>query len=251
MDRFSSYHKALRVLCYVFRFFNASLSKSRAHTGHSKLDLTQSEVNFVKTRLTKLAQESFYSTEYQSISNSQAISDKSSLKPLNPFMDLNKLLRVNGRLSDSSLPYNERYPVILPGNSRLCQLLLTHLHTFLVHAECNQMCRMVQTEFYISRLKIRVKKVIRHCMNCIIFKQRHCSQIMAPLPPDRCNLSVPFQTTGTDFAGPFDLKTSSLRNAPYIKGYVSVFVCFSTKAIHLEACSDLSSEQNDSHPNIA
>ncbi|XP_046801106.1 uncharacterized protein LOC124418529 [Lucilia cuprina] len=102
------------------------------------------------------------------------------------------------------------------------------------------MCRMVQTEFYISRLKLRIKKIIRHCKICIIFRQKNCKQIMAPLPPDRCNLSVPFQTTGIDFAGPFDLKTSKLRNASCIKGYVSVFVCFSTKAIHLEACSDLS-----------
>ncbi|XP_046803755.1 uncharacterized protein LOC124419188 [Lucilia cuprina] len=64
---------------------------------------------------------------------------------------------------------------------------------------------------------------------------------MAPLPPERCNLSLPFQITGIDFAGRFDLKTSSLRKSPYVKGYASVFVCFSTKAIHLEPCSDLSS----------
>lgn len=65
--------------------------------------------------------------------------------------------------------------------------------------------------------------------------------MMAPLPPERCHLSVPFQTTGIDFAGPFKIKISSLRNATYTKGYVCVFVCFSTKAIHLEACSELSS----------
>lgn len=149
-------------------------------------------------------------------------------------------MRVNGRLTESSLPYNERYPVILPGNSRLCHLYLTHLHIFLAHAESNQMCRMIQTEFYISRMKPRVKKIIRHCKTCIIFRHKQCSQIMAPLPPERCNLSVPFQTTGIDFAGPFEIKTSTVRNAPYLKGYVSVFVCFSTKAIHLEACSELS-----------
>lgn len=64
---------------------------------------------------------------------------------------------------------------------------------------------------------------------------------MAPLPPERCVLTPPFHVTGIDFAGPFELKSSQLRNSPIIKGYVSVFVCFSTKAIHLELCSDLSS----------
>ncbi|MHC5848192.1 hypothetical protein ACYT7O_10510, partial [Streptococcus pyogenes] len=65
---------------------------------------------------------------------------------------------------------------------------------------------------------------------------------MAALPSDRCTLSVPFATTGVDFAGPFQIKASSLRTSPYIKGYVAVFVCFSTKAIHLELCSDLTTE---------
>ncbi|XP_075163043.1 uncharacterized protein LOC142235667 [Haematobia irritans] len=64
---------------------------------------------------------------------------------------------------------------------------------------------------------------------------------MAPLPPERCTFSPPFHITGVDFAGPFELKSSNIRNAPIIKGYVCVFVCFATKAIHLEACSELSS----------
>ncbi|XP_065356281.1 uncharacterized protein LOC135950679 [Calliphora vicina] len=64
---------------------------------------------------------------------------------------------------------------------------------------------------------------------------------MAPLPPTRCNLSLPFQITGVDFAGPFELKASALRKSTLVKGYVNVFVCCSTKAVHLEVCSDLSS----------
>lgn len=37
-------------------------------------------------------------------------------------------------------------------------LYLKHLHIFLAHAECNKICRIVQTEFYISRFKSRVKE---------------------------------------------------------------------------------------------
>ncbi|XP_075162876.1 uncharacterized protein LOC142235509 [Haematobia irritans] len=71
--------------------------------------------------------------------------------------------------------------------------------------------------------------------------RKSCSQIMAPLPPLRCTLSPPYHITGIDFAGPFELKSSTLRRSPIIKGYVSIFVCFATKAIHLEPCSELSS----------
>ncbi|XP_065356502.1 uncharacterized protein LOC135950906 [Calliphora vicina] len=240
LNRFSSYHKALRVLSYVFRFYHNSITKFRSQFTHTQKCLTQKEVNFVKLRLIALAQKSHYQAEFKDISNSLPISNRSSLKSLNPILDTDNILRANGRLVNASLPYNERCPIILPGNSLFCQLYLEHLHLFLAHAEYNQISRMVQTEFYISRLKPRIKKIIRHCKTCIIYKQKPCTQIMSPLPPDRCKLSAPFQITGIDFAGPFELKGSTLRNAPIIKGYVCVFVCFSTKAIHLEVCSNLS-----------
>ncbi|XP_065368694.1 uncharacterized protein LOC135961125 [Calliphora vicina] len=240
LNRFSSYHKALRVLSYVFRFYHNSITKFRSQFTHTQKCLTQKEVNFVKLRLIALAQKSHYQAEFKDISNSLPISNRSSLKSLNPILDTDNILRANGRLVNASLPYNERCPIILPGNSLFCQLYLEHLHLFLAHAEYNQISRMVQTEFYISRLKPRIKKIIRHCKTCIIYKQKPCTQIMSPLPPDRCKLSAPFQITGIDFAGPFELKGSTLRNAPIVKGYVCVFVCFSTKAIHLEVCSNLS-----------
>lgn len=65
--------------------------------------------------------------------------------------------------------------------------------------------------------------------------------MMAALPLERSTFSPPFAVTGLDFAGPFSTKTSILRNAPFHKSYVCVFVCFSTKALHLELCSDLTS----------
>lgn len=65
---------------------------------------------------------------------------------------------------------------------------------------------------------------------------------MAALPAERCTFSLPFSHTGVDFAGPFELKTSKLRNAKLQKGYPAIFVCFSTRAVHLEVYSELSTE---------
>ncbi|XP_059223173.1 uncharacterized protein LOC131996978 [Stomoxys calcitrans] len=237
--RFSSYTRALRVISYIFRFFHNSMPGNTRK--YESYDLSMQEMQFVKFRLISLAQRQYFSLEYELLLNSKPLPNKSVLSTLNPFLDSNQVLRVNGRLSDSFLPYRERHPIILPGNSRLCHLYLLHLHSFLVHAECNQMCRFVQTEFYVSRLKPRVKSIIYNCKVCVLYKQKQNTQIMAPLPLERCTLSPPFHTTGIDFAGPFELKSSSLRRAPTIKGYVCVFACFATRAIHLETCSDLSS----------
>ncbi|XP_065362176.1 uncharacterized protein LOC135955746 [Calliphora vicina] len=65
---------------------------------------------------------------------------------------------------------------------------------------------------------------------------------MAALPPERTTLSRPFTNTGVDFAGPFDIKTYAGRGCKVTKGYVLVFVCFATKAIHLEGTSEISTQ---------
>ncbi|XP_075163068.1 uncharacterized protein LOC142235694 [Haematobia irritans] len=241
LDRFSSYGKALRVICYIFRFHRRTHANAVLENAFPSINISQNEITFVKNRLIHLSQLHAFKDEYHALLQGNPISQKSPLSTLNPFIDGNQILRVNGRLSQSNIPYNERHPVILPGNSRFCRLYLSHLHTFLAHADCTLMCRMVQTEFYISRLKPRIKNIIHKCKTCVVFKHKLCSQMMAPLPLDRTTISPPFHVTGIDFAGPFELKSSYLRRAPSIKAYVSVFVCFATKAVHLEPCSDLSS----------
>ncbi|XP_046811888.1 uncharacterized protein LOC111690105 [Lucilia cuprina] len=104
------------------------------------------------------------------------------------------------------------------------------------------MMNAIQSQFYIPGLKRTVKKCVHHCLVCVRYKQKLKSQIMAALPPERCSFSLPFTYAGVDFAGPFQIKSGNLRNSPYMKGYACIFVCFSTKAIHLEACSSLSSD---------
>lgn len=62
---------------------------------------------------------------------------------------------------------------------------------------------------------------------------------MGSLPEDRVRPNRAFLTTGVDFCGPFFYK-SEVRNRPPIKTYVCIFICFSTKATHLELVQDLS-----------
>ena len=65
---------------------------------------------------------------------------------------------------------------------------------------------------------------------------------MAPLPPDRVTPSPPFSRTGLDFAGPLIIKRGNPRKPSKVKCYVCVFVCFCTKAVHLELVTDLTTK---------
>ncbi|GBO33070.1 hypothetical protein AVEN_241153-1 [Araneus ventricosus] len=61
-------------------------------------------------------------------------------------------------------------------------------------------------------------------------------------PSERVNVSAPFSNTGVDFAGPFHIKYKGQRKGTLHKVYVAIFVCMSTKAVHIEMVTDLTSE---------
>ncbi|GBP90853.1 hypothetical protein EVAR_102505_1 [Eumeta japonica] len=65
---------------------------------------------------------------------------------------------------------------------------------------------------------------------------------MSDLPADRVTSSGVFNTVQTDFAGPFFVKASKLRNAKLLKAYLCVFVCSVLKAVHLEVVGNLSTK---------
>jgi len=64
-------------------------------------------------------------------------------------------------------------------------------------------------------------------------------QIMGNLPAHRLKMHRPFLICGVDLCGPF-VTTLCLHGKPLYKTYIALFICFSTKAIHLQLVSDLS-----------
>ena len=64
---------------------------------------------------------------------------------------------------------------------------------------------------------------------------------MSDLPIERCTPSHPFTFTGVDYAGPILVRASAGRGHKTHKAWIALFVCLSTKAVHLEAVSDYSS----------
>ncbi|XP_075159825.1 uncharacterized protein LOC142232979 [Haematobia irritans] len=237
LKRFSRWDRAIRVLSYVFRFFQIT----RKMATFKSISITHNEFTSVKERIIVLTQQEYFNQEYQLLKSKKPVPKKSTLFPLNPFLDLKGIMRVSGRLTNANLRYNESHPIIIPVQSSYAQLLIEFTHILLLHAENNLLLRSLREEYYISRLRSAIKKCIRRCKTCIIYKHKIQSQLMAALPSERSTFSPPFTITGLDFAGPFSIKASTLRNSVYQKSYVCVFVCFSTKAIHLELCSDLSS----------
>ncbi|XP_045446867.1 uncharacterized protein LOC123655073 [Melitaea cinxia] len=65
---------------------------------------------------------------------------------------------------------------------------------------------------------------------------------MGQLPAVRVTPARPFLRSGVDFAGPIQMRTARGRGHKSYKGYICLFVCMCTKAVHLEAVSDLTAQ---------
>lgn len=197
--------------------------------------ISASEVLHSQDRLISTYQRAHYPNEYMTLSAKKPISSNSTILSLNPFIDGEGIMRISGRLElASNLSYNEKHPIIMPYNSQYSRLLVRFVRKISLHGGNQLVLRLIRSKYWIPKVKNLIKSVINKCKSCLLYKQRCQRQLMAALPPERTNISRPFAHTGLDFAGPFDVKTYLGRACRVTKGYVCIFVCFSTKAIHLE-----------------
>lgn len=165
------------------------------------------------------------------------------MKSLSPFIDSKGILRVGGRLGNSDFSYDKKHPIILPYGSKLTNWIIHEAHAKTLHGGNQLTLAQIRHEFWIVGAKKAVKTFINRCVICHRFRARATEQLMGNLPGVRTKI-VPkaFTHTGTDLCGPILMKMSSGRGQKTQKGYIVIFICLSTRAIHIEIVSDQSSE---------
>ncbi|GFX12791.1 hypothetical protein TNCV_3437651 [Trichonephila clavipes] len=148
--------------------------------------------------------------EIRSIKKQISLPPKSPLRSLHPFIDEHGLVRVGGRLQNSQLPFNSKHPIILPSQHSISELLIKEQHIAHLHAGPT-----------------------------FVTNSKHPPQLMGNLPKHRATLERPFFSCGIDYAGPVLIKCNKGRGTKSTKGYIALFVCLATKAVHIEAVGDL------------
>jgi hypothetical protein len=149
---------------------------------------------------------------------------------------------VGGRLQHSKLSYHRKHPAILSPKSTLSELITRHHHIQNLHSNHQATLAAIRQKYWIISAKNLVKRIVHKCVTCFKAKPRDIHQLMGNLPSERVSPSPPFQKCGVDFCGPVNVRYNSGRGSKSTKAYISVFVCFTTKAIHLELVGSLSSE---------
>ncbi len=167
------------------------------------------------------------------------VSKSSALHRLDPFLDVNGVLRVGGRIRRGDFSLGVRHPVVLPRKSHVTELLIRHFHERVAHQGRGMTSNEIRASgFWIIGCSSAVSYHISKCLKCR--KQRGAvqEQKMADLPVDRMDVSPPFTYSGVDFFGPFYIKEGRKE----LKRYGVLFTCMSSRAIHLETANSLDTD---------
>ncbi|XP_031330987.1 uncharacterized protein LOC116161684 [Photinus pyralis] len=236
LKKYSNIIKLQRVLAYSLRFVkNLSTHKNDKLKGELSVD----EIKCAMRKLILVVQAQSFKREVELIKNGKRLSGASQILSLNPFVDKDGILRVGGRLSKSSFNMRHKHPIILPSNSTLTDLIIDHEHKRNLHIGVEGTLSIIRTQFWPIHGRSTVKKVIHKCIKCARFRRKNIIPLMGNLPRERLQPSRPFLHTAVDYAGPFLIKDGKTRNRKIIKAYLCLFVCFATKAVHLELAGDL------------
>nr|CAH7736537.1 unnamed protein product [Callosobruchus chinensis] len=137
---------------------------------------------------------------------------------------------------------NSKFQILLPNNSQFVNLIIQEAHERTFHGGVQTVLSSVRTKYWPIHGKVAVKRVIHKCVRCFKVRPKSFNPIMGDLPSHRVVPSRPFANVSIDFAGPIMVKEGTLRSRKLIKSYVCVFVCGSTRAIHLELTVSLSTD---------
>jgi hypothetical protein len=182
------------------------------------------------------------------------------------YMDEQNIVRSLTRLAASeTLPETCKLPIILPKHHPLVERLILHLHAVNGHLSLSSTQYYVRRQFRLIGGKKELSRILHTC------KKRHCNkpipmaQKMAPLPVERLDGYTSFDRVSCDFFGPMYTKhTCSLRPKPKKrptgtdldkqkeffcpheekdeKSWGCLFVCFYTRAVHLELVEDMTAD---------
>lgn len=240
LQRHSSITGAVRALCWISRFINKIRGKTITNTYEPTL--STSEINNARIAFIKLVQSKHFEKEIAQLKLTGMINKKSRILNLSPFLDNNGILRVGGRLEQSRLlTSTQKHPTILPSKDRFTDLIVHQAHLNTLHGGPRLTLSHIRDKYWIIQGMRTVKGHTMKCIKCHRFKSTSNHQLMANLPSTRITPSRPFLHTGVDFTGQVEVKANKGRGIKTTKGYIALFVCLSTKAIHLELVSDLSS----------
>ncbi|XP_011858599.1 PREDICTED: uncharacterized protein LOC105556138 [Vollenhovia emeryi] len=212
-------------------------------SGRKATPLT-AELERAERIILRWVQQEAFSVEIRYLQEGRPFPRKSQLRALSAYIDEGGLIRVGGRLQYAEIKSEQKNPIVLPLIHHVTSIILRDRHERLLYCPPEQLLHDVRQRFWPISGRREVRKIIKKCVKCYRINPTTMEIKMGELPAERIrSVDRPFTITGIDYAGPIQIRESKRRGRIHVsKGYVAVFVCTSTKAVHLKMVTDLSTD---------
>ena len=128
--------------------------------------LTTKEMLEARNLLLKATQQITYKQEISYLKNSDKFKKPAIVRQLNLYLDDEDLLRCRGRLQYTDLPYDAKFPILMPKDNYLTTLIVQSMHKTVMHGGvCETLTHITQT-YWIPQGRQLIKTIISKCVTC-------------------------------------------------------------------------------------
>ncbi|CAB4042936.1 PREDICTED: uncharacterized protein LOC107336482, partial [Paramuricea clavata] len=224
--------RLLRVTAYVLRFIN-NLKKRVENLDTTVDQITCEEIDSAELKWIKDIQHPMSKqANYRKVKES-----------LNLFEGKGNIIRCHGRIQESRLPYDKKFPILLPSDHYFTRLVVLRSHEQVMHNGDRETLTQVRSKYWITKGRQVVKKILSKCTICRRLEGPPYGNPEAPpLPEFRLSNDFAFSKIAVDYAGRMYVKDIYSQSKDMYKVYISLYTCSSSRALHLDLVPDMSSE---------
>ncbi|KAK3729294.1 hypothetical protein QZH41_002213 [Actinostola sp. cb2023] len=243
LERYSNWTQLLKSVAWVTKFLEwLRNGKQLEHKRITVKDIKKAQMTVVS-----LVQGQAFPQEMKELTKAKSqscekmgVSASSKIINLKPMMnEKESVIRVSGRIAEAPITYDAMHQLILPKGHHVTTLVIQHFHKQLGHCGQEHLLSRLREEFWIVNGRTEIKRVLGRCIVCKRRYAERMTQEMAGLPKVRVTpYEPPFTYTGIDYFGPLHVK----RGRGTAKRYGCIFVCMTSRAIHLELAQSLETD---------
>ena len=227
ISRFSSYERLLHVTGWILRFVHRLKARRVKTPVNGSPNLSAEERDEALKLWIKHSQRDVMSH----------ISYKQLRKDLR-LIDVDGIIRCEGRLRNAPLPYNAKYPVFLPHDCLFAKLVIFYCHCLVLHNGLRETICELRNKFWIPKARSLIRSVILKCVVCRRSEGKAYSYPPSPpLPASRLSDGHSFKFTAVDYAGPLYVKDVYNCNTVN-KAWIFLFTCFNSRSVLLDLVPD-------------
>ena len=238
IEYYSTWRRLIRGVAWIRRACQALRKKVRGCGSPISSGLNMTDLEEAEKCVLSYTQEMSFPQEMEDLRAGKEVRVASVLARLDPFL-YDGVLRVRGRLRNSYLSHDSKFPFILPSKGRVVDMIVADVHQRAGHEGRQHVMCSLRRKYWLLKANSAVRRCLHRCHSCRRRLRRPENQKMADLPQDRVEpVEQAFAKSGVDYFGPFHVK----HGRSLVKRYGVIFTCLSMRAVHIEVAEDLSSD---------